>query len=106
LFSAVLLFAFLAALLGGGITHARLRPQLELRGVSPWRLGDSLAASPLILIGSAGVGAGLSMSVLGLTGFMMTIEFPRIAVLGVGLALLAVSAFIITLGVIALRKLR
>lgn len=58
LFTTVTIAAIAAVLMAVTIMHGLLKPVLVARGVSPWRLLDSLLARPLVIAGSAGVGAG------------------------------------------------
>ena len=95
--------AIASAVVAGALVHGVLRPQLGGRGVTPWRLRDTLASIPLILLGSAGVGGSVSLAAHGLMGVIADAQAPSL-MLG-GFAGLLVSAFILLLGVIALRKL-
>jgi len=97
------LVAVASGILAGALVHGVLRPQLEGRGVKPWRVRDTLASIPLILIGTAGVGGSVSVAAHGLAGVIAD-TIPPSLLLG-GLAGLLVSAFVLLLGVIALRKL-
>ncbi|MEP6833710.1 MAG: hypothetical protein ABJB74_09955 [Gemmatimonas sp.] len=92
-----------SAIVAGGVVHGVLRPQLEGRGVKPWRRRDTLASTPLILIGSAGVGAAASLIGVGVA----TVKgaSPPYTMLIIGGGGLLLSAFVLLQGVMALRKL-
>lgn len=96
--------AVASAVVAGALIHGVLRPQLEGRGVKPWRLRDTLMSIPLVLIGSAGVGGSVSLGALALTPLSATEAAPLALLVG-ALCGLLVSAFVLLLGVIALRKL-
>ena len=98
-----LCIAVACAILAGALVHGVLRPQLEGRGVKPWRVRDTLASIPLILIGSAGVGGSVSLAAHGAASAIVAGLLPWL--LFGGIAGLFVSAFVLLLGVIALRKL-
>ena len=91
----------LTALIAGMVGHGALRPLMEARGVSPWRLRDSLGALTLVLIGSACVGgASSAFAVWGVArcsvaGWSVTVVSAAI-VLGI---------LMLRLGLLALRKL-
>jgi hypothetical protein len=91
----------LSALVAGMVGHGVLRPLLEARGVSPWRVRDSLGSLPLVLIGSALLGAT--------TSSLMSLGNSECSVSGAILALLCVvivsSISMIRLGLLALKKL-
>lgn len=97
------MIAVASAILAGALVHGVLRPQLEGRGVKPWRVRDTLASIPLILIGSAGVGGSVSVAALGVASVLADTVLPSL--LFGGVAGLLVSTFVLLLGVIALRKL-
>ena len=97
------LVAVASAILAGAVVHGVLRPQLEGRGVKPWRVRDTLSSIPLVLIGSAGVGGSVSLAAHGVAGAIADTQ-SLLLLLG-GVAGLLVSAFVLLLGIIALRKL-
>ncbi len=97
--------AVMGASLAGVVGHGVLRPMLEARGVTPWRVRDSLGSMPLVLLGSALVTGALTLSVLRWGAACGSA--PSMAAawwLGVVVALL-VGALMIRLGLHALRKL-
>ena len=97
------LVAAASTIVAGALVHGVLRPQLEGRGVKPWRLRDTLASIPLVLIGSAGIGGGVTLAALGVASVLASTG--SLSLLLGGVAGLLVSAFVLLLGVIALRKL-
>ena len=95
--SLALLVMFVAGMVGHGI----LRPLLEARGVSPWRVRDSLGSMPLVLLGSGLIGGtGTLLGVWGVTDC---------GVAGWAVALTSVllisGTVMVRLGLLALRKL-
>ena len=101
LFAAATLMAVLGACIAGAVGHGVLRPLLEARGVSPWRVRDSLGSLPLVLIGGAllsGAVAWLSMQLV------MPCVFGWPLVAGVVIVVCA-AVMMMRLGIHALRKL-
>lgn len=98
--------AVILAAVAGAVAHGILRPQLESRGIVPWRVRDTLASTPLILIGSAGIGAAAAIFaglLAGLNG--SAVHLSLTIVLLCTATLLASSALALALGIMALRKL-
>ena len=98
----VLLAGFVCAGVAGMVGHGVLRPLLEARGVTPWRVHDSLGALPLVLIGSALIGGGAAL-VGWLFGVCGGIISPAVGAAAV-VAVLA-GGLMLRLGLLALRKL-
>ena len=96
-FSLSMVVMFVAGMVGHGI----LKPLLEARGVSPWRVRDSLGSMPLVLLGSGLIGG--TAVLLGLWGV------TRCEVGGWSVAsasgMLVVGTVTLRLGLLALRKL-
>lgn len=92
-----LLVSFVAATVGHGV----LRPLLEARGITPWRLRDSVGSLPLVLIGGAVVGAPAAL----LTAWGIT--ECRVAGWAIATAIACMGAGLLTmrLGLLALKKL-
>ena len=111
LFWPIGLVAVMMGTVAAAVAHGVLRSALESRGVVPWHLRDTLGAIPLILLGSTGIGAVTGFVVVRLVeNAPLTSEHLALTVspqmmLGAGAFVLAVSALILTLGIIALRKL-
>ena len=98
----VLLASVVCALVAGMVGHGVLRPLLEARGVTPWRVHDSLGALPLVLIGSALIGGGAA-PVGWLFGVCGGIISPAVGAAAVAAVLAGV--LMLRLGLLALRKL-
>ena len=98
----VLLASVVCALVAGMVGHGVLRPLLEARGVTPWRVHDSLGALPLVLIGSALIGGGAALVgwLFGVCGGIISPAVGAAAVVAV-----LVGVFVLRLGLLALRKL-
>jgi hypothetical protein len=96
-----------ALLLVLAVAHALLRTFLEDRGVRPWTLRDSLGATPVLLLGALLLGAAgglLAPWCHGTVALGAGCAIPRGTIL-LALALAAVGALAVRLGLLALRKL-
>lgn len=93
--AAPIIVALTSAVISLAVSHGALRPLLEARGVVPWRLRDSLGATPLVTIGSAVVSGSVTHAILNAAWQ------PRVLCL----ALLAAGVLTLRLGLLALRKL-
>jgi hypothetical protein len=92
------LAAVLAMVLAVTVLHGVLRPVMIARGVTPWRLRDSVGAAPLVLAGSAGLGLA--------TGpLAMAIALGPPTGYWIGGPLAAGSWLVLLLGIMELRKL-
>ena len=92
-----MLTMFVAGMVGHGI----LRPLVEARGVTPWRLRDSLGSMPTVLIGSGLLGGtGMLLATWGATG--CDVAGWKVAVAG---GLVVAATIMMRVGIIALRKL-
>ena len=90
-------FAFVAGTVGHGV----LRPLMEARGVSPWRLKDSAGSLPLVLIGAALMGGAAAVfAAWGVTGC----DAAGWAVVALCAAIIC-GVLMMRLGLLALRKL-
>ncbi len=83
------------------VGHGVLCPLLEARGITPWRVRDSLGSLPLVLIGSGLMGgAAAVLAAWGVTrcavAFWMIVSAIAVVVGGV---------LLMRLGLLALRKL-
>lgn len=99
---AVMLVAATMMVVAATVMHGVVRPAMMARGVRPWRLRDSLAAAPAVMVGSGGIGAGVMIALSSLRGGGTGGGWP-IVVLGAGVA--TVSWGVMLLGVMELRKL-
>lgn len=88
-------------------THRFLTQRLEARGISPWRLRDTIGATPLISLGAFLAGLGASLGATTVERLMTkTAEHPApVAVLITASLLLLLATLLIALGVNALNKL-
>ena len=94
--------ALLVAFVAGMVGHGVLRPLLEARGVTPWRVRDSLGSLPLVLVGSALVGGAASyVAAWSVTGCSAH-GWPTVSLLS---AATICGVLLIRLGLLALRKL-
>ena len=112
--ASVLLTGVVCACVAGTVGHGVLRPLLEARGVAPWRLRDSLGSLPLVLSGSAMIGAGAAVVMgwlFGACGGIMSAAVgtapsrATVATAVGGTAALLVGALMLRLGLLALSKL-
>ncbi len=93
--------ALLASLIAGMVGHGVLRPLLEARGITPWRLRDSLGSLPLVLIGSGLMGGTAAL----LAAWGVTRCTVALSVLVTASALVVGGVLLMRLGLLALRKL-
>ncbi len=109
-----LVAGFVCACVAGAVGHGVLRPLLEARGVTPWRLRDSLGSLPLVIGGTALIGTGAAVVVgwlFGACGGIMSAAAGKahgpatVATAVGGTAALLVGALMLRLGLLALRKL-
>ncbi|MBL0170954.1 MAG: hypothetical protein IPP90_09515 [Gemmatimonadaceae bacterium] len=93
--------ALLTALVAGMVGHGSLRPLLEARGITPWRLRDSLGSLPLVLIGSGLLGG--TAALLAAWGVLLC-SIPAGIIMTVS-GLMVSGVLMMRLGLLALRKL-
>lgn len=94
-------FALLASLIAGLVGHGVLCPLLEARGITPWRLRDSLGSLPLVLIGSGLMGGTAAL----LAGWGVTRCAVALWVIVTAIAVVGGGVLLMRLGLLALRKL-
>jgi hypothetical protein len=101
------LAAFLAILIAVIVAHGALQTFLEARGVQPWRLGDTLLATPLIIAGAGAIGGGGAAIAhrLGNHAFIARTIPSALWIDAAGLVSLCAGVIMLTLGVRAIRKL-
>ena len=96
--------SLLCTALMAGVAHSVLRIFLEARGVSPWRVRDSLGSMPLVLLGAGMVGAAITLaSASTVASCPMSNRAWVPGVLSAALALVGLA--LLRLGLLALRKL-
>jgi hypothetical protein len=99
--------ALLAILVAELVAHGALRTFLEARGVKPWRWSDTMLATPLIMAGAGAVGGGGAAigHRVGNRAFITHLPLSSLWIDFAGLAAVCIGLFMLTLGVIALKKL-
>lgn len=87
--------------------HRFLTRRLEARGVAPWRLRDTVGATPLLQLGALLAGMSASAGATVVQRFVATaVEQPSSLALLIAVSLLLLLAtFLLALGVHALGKL-
>ena len=104
LFTAIVA-AVLAKVITAMVAHGCLRPLMEARGVSPWRVRDSFGAIPLLAAGSAIAAGAAVYGVIATLVPCPTALRDGVMVRVLCLGLLATGLLMIRLGTLALRKL-
>ncbi len=94
-------FALLATFIAGMVGHGVLCPLLEARGITPWKLRDSLGSLPLVLLGSGLMGGTAAL----LAAWGVTRCSVALWAIVTAIAVVVCGALVMRLGLLALRKL-
>ena len=106
-FAEVGIAAFFAMVIAEIVAHGALRTFLEARGVVPWKFGDTLLATPLILAGAGAIGGGGAAigHRVGNRAFIIHAPLSSLWIDLGGLTAVILGLVMVVLGTIALRKL-